>query len=674
MQTFFNNRGVSLVVLIVIMLGMALIGGGVATIMSSKQKSYPFALNSFKAYEIANVGIECTIAWVQDTSNPNKGLLTLVNNLTNISFGGGTFSTVISGTSPNEILTSTGTFNNMSRVVTLTNFATYAASSSSGDVNFDSPADMAASFVPMESQSGQAIVVNATTGVISLGQGEGATETYGAIWYGGNSTAGNCVSGSCDFRTGFRAYFVFQFATGSTGDGFTFAIINGASNTVSSIGGDTNMGELMAYGGDSRLYDGSGYINAFRGGTGNGLQPPKFAVEFDIYPNPGGCSPPSDPCGAGSRCDDPSNEHMAYIFWGDNNRISCQDYYTRWLSSFSFLANTVVYGTTGGNTYLYRSSAGTSSATQPTWPSTQGATRSDNTITWTEYTWRPSQQYTLTPLDRVVPTARNGHRYKVYDVQGSGSNKGKSSGSEPSWSTTTNWISPWDNNVRWQENGAINFVTNSCTYDDNKHTAGTGGNTGNSSGTGPTNTTSSNSYYTSPTNPTTWLADTGNSSTVNPKYAYRMEVVRNSGTQTYTIRSWIKTCTDGTANCDMYTNDVFGNVSLDYDMSWSKSTAYSVGTVVYPPTTANGHHYICTTAGTSGSTEPAWPTGSGATRTDGTVVWTEYGSYGPFLERTITLDSTYNTAFNKFLFGWTVATGAATQIADVRKFRITFKP
>jgi len=128
MRTIFNNKGVSLIVLIVIMLGMALIGGGVASIMMSKQKSYPFALNSFKAYEIANAGIECTIAWVQDTSNANKGLLTSVNNLTSIPFGGGTgtFSTVISGTSPNEILTSTGTFNNISRVVTLTNFTTYA--------------------------------------------------------------------------------------------------------------------------------------------------------------------------------------------------------------------------------------------------------------------------------------------------------------------------------------------------------------------------------------------------------------------------------------------------------------------------------------------------------------------------------------------------------------------
>lgn len=41
------------------------------------------------------------------------------------------------------------------------------------------------------------------------------------------------------------------------------------------------------------------------------------------------------------------------------------------------------------------------------------------------------------------------------------------------------------------------------------------------------------------------------------------------------------------------------------------------------PVTANGHMYRCTTAGTTGSGEPAWPTTSGGTVTDGTVVWTE---------------------------------------------------
>jgi hypothetical protein len=41
------------------------------------------------------------------------------------------------------------------------------------------------------------------------------------------------------------------------------------------------------------------------------------------------------------------------------------------------------------------------------------------------------------------------------------------------------------------------------------------------------------------------------------------------------------------------------------------------------PATPNGHMYRCSTAGTTGSGEPTWPTTSGGTVTDGTAVWTE---------------------------------------------------
>jgi hypothetical protein len=58
---------------------------------------------------------------------------------------------------------------------------------------------------------------------------------------------------------------------------------------------------------------------------------------------------------------------------------------------------------------------------------------------------------------------------------------------------------------------------------------------------------------------------------------------------------------------------------------WQSIHAYIVGDVV-TPTTANGHKYRVTTAGTSGASEPAFPTGSGATVTNGTAVFTEYGA------------------------------------------------
>lgn len=60
--------------------------------------------------------------------------------------------------------------------------------------------------------------------------------------------------------------------------------------------------------------------------------------------------------------------------------------------------------------------------------------------------------------------------------------------------------------------------------------------------------------------------------------------------------------------------------------AWA-STTYAVGANVRP-TTANGLKYICTTSGTSGATQPTWPTTIGATVVDGTVTWTCAGADG----------------------------------------------
>lgn len=56
---------------------------------------------------------------------------------------------------------------------------------------------------------------------------------------------------------------------------------------------------------------------------------------------------------------------------------------------------------------------------------------------------------------------------------------------------------------------------------------------------------------------------------------------------------------------------------------WQPNTAYSVGAFVTPTTGSPNRVYRCTTAGTSGSTEPSWPNTDNATVNDGTCVWTE---------------------------------------------------
>nr|BAR36901.1 putative phage minor tail protein L [uncultured Mediterranean phage uvMED] len=61
--------------------------------------------------------------------------------------------------------------------------------------------------------------------------------------------------------------------------------------------------------------------------------------------------------------------------------------------------------------------------------------------------------------------------------------------------------------------------------------------------------------------------------------------------------------------------------------AWAASTGFAVGDVRRATTSQNsGLVFECTTAGTSGSSEPSWPTDIGSTITDNTVVWTAISS------------------------------------------------
>lgn len=68
---------------------------------------------------------------------------------------------------------------------------------------------------------------------------------------------------------------------------------------------------------------------------------------------------------------------------------------------------------------------------------------------------------------------------------------------------------------------------------------------------------------------------------------------------------------------------------------WSSATTYALNATV-TPILRNGYAYVATTAGTSGATEPTWPTDDDATVVDGTAVWTR-GDAVPWI-------ATYNLA------------------------------
>jgi len=63
--------------------------------------------------------------------------------------------------------------------------------------------------------------------------------------------------------------------------------------------------------------------------------------------------------------------------------------------------------------------------------------------------------------------------------------------------------------------------------------------------------------------------------------------------------------------------------------TWTASTAYTSNQLIIPYTGFGSIQrlYRCTTAGTTGSTEPTWPTTANGTVTDGSVVWTEVTDY-----------------------------------------------
>lgn len=65
--------------------------------------------------------------------------------------------------------------------------------------------------------------------------------------------------------------------------------------------------------------------------------------------------------------------------------------------------------------------------------------------------------------------------------------------------------------------------------------------------------------------------------------------------------------------------------SQDVYSAWPASTLVLDG-VTYLPTVLNGHKYEVTTEGTTGATEPTWPTTAGGTVASGTAVFTEIGS------------------------------------------------
>jgi formate dehydrogenase major subunit len=116
---------------------------------------------------------------------------------------------------------------------------------------------------------------------------------------------------------------------------------------------------------------------------------------------------------------------------------------------------------------------------------------------------------------------------------------------------------------------------------------------------------------------------------------YNQKYVEECTNALLKIRTDFKTCaenngvfsgfTAGTYNAclDATLDSTYSKTTWEYDYGdqpWQASYSFVLGDIVRP-TTATGYHYECTVAGTSGSTEPTWPTVKDSTVVDGTVTW-----------------------------------------------------
>ena len=310
-----NKKGSILITLIVAILIMAVLGLGIYTLFSSSSYSELLSNRNDNAYQLAKTGIR----FASDTNGTILGNFQMPDS-------SHIFNLVRNG----NVITSTG----------IVNAGTFLEARRVLQYTILGVTDPRIPTLPQQNQTvGTTGSIANSGGTITLGgsSSPGVSQSYGAIWYNGNNAGSNCSSGACNFNLGLRAYFEFYFLpNANSGDGFTFAIMSALTNTNNRSGGFSKTqypgtytwnncsgyncstsvagGELMGYAGPGNT-DGSANSVA---SDGQGLRPPKMAVEFDTYDNYNNtplylAMTRNDPT-----CSATNADHLALQFWGDD--------------------------------------------------------------------------------------------------------------------------------------------------------------------------------------------------------------------------------------------------------------------------------------------------------------------------------------------------------------------
>ena len=320
-----DKKGSVLITLIVAILIMAVLGLGIYTLYSSSSFSELLSNRNDNAYQLAKAGIRYAV-------NIHESNGTIIQGDYLMPDSSHKFNLAIN----NNVITSTGivnagTFLEARRVLTYT---------------LTGVTDPRIPTLPIQNQTvgtTGAIANDGTTITLGGSTSPGVSQSYGAIWYNGNNANASCSSGACNFGFGLRAYFEFQFPNDhNSGDGFTFAIMSALTNTNTRVGGfskgcfgsscltqvpgypgsfsynpPNNSMQATVAGGELMGYAGPGNTYKSDGSDGQGLRPPKMAVQFDTFTNNGNYTPVYL---ANTRIDPALGSYGDYVslmFWGD---------------------------------------------------------------------------------------------------------------------------------------------------------------------------------------------------------------------------------------------------------------------------------------------------------------------------------------------------------------------
>lgn len=215
--------------------------------------------------------------------------------------------------------------------------------------------------------SNQPVVVKNSDKTFTVGNN--VNFSFGAMYYTGSKSLNwgktTCTKGRCDFGPGFRMFFVSKY-TKNDADGLVFTWFNDILNFIDgataadakyAVGGSSELGEMMGYAGDGRVYAGSNFTY----GTGaikewvvpelnSGIQPPKMGVEFDNWRNAGTsavCGSSTAQPSVGNRRDHASGAdvagpgHIAYVFWGAGSPGTSLDCAYWWKSGQPYTDGTI---------------------------------------------------------------------------------------------------------------------------------------------------------------------------------------------------------------------------------------------------------------------------------------------------------------------------------------------